>query len=68
MMIALYPQAMTLVVDKVQISNLLIDNKKLQAEKIETHWMIQNVNDIKANLTMKKMNLVKWKLTYLYNY
>lgn len=56
MMIALYPQAMTLVVGKVQISNLLIDSKKLQVEKIETHWMIQNVNRYKSKFNNEK----KW--------
>lgn len=54
MIIALYPQAMTLVVGKVQISNLLIDNKKLQVEKIETHWMIQNVNRYKSKFNNEK--------------
>ena len=54
LMITFYHQAKTPIVGEVQISNLLIDIKGLQVEKIETHWMIQNVNRYKSKFNNEK--------------
>ena len=53
-MITFYNQAKTPIVGEVQILNLLIDNKGLQVEKIETHWMIQKVSKYKSKFNNEK--------------